>query len=66
MGVAFIGTMCLYEQSVGVTQVLISVTYHNNKYNNHFTQDYSSSVFSVGATATHELGHIFDMEHDDG
>jgi len=30
------------------------------------TQDTRSSVASVGATATHELGHNFDMEHDDG
>ena len=35
-------------------------------FSNGVTQDTRSSVASVGATAAHELGHIFDMEHDDG
>ena len=30
------------------------------------TQDTGSSVAFVGAIAAHELGHIFNMEHDDG
>ena len=29
------------------------------------TQDTGRSESSVGATATHELGHIMNMEHDD-
>ena len=35
-------------------------------FSNAVTQDTGSSVASVGATAAHELGHIFDMVHDDG
>ena len=30
------------------------------------TQDTGSSVASVASTAAHELGHIFNMGHDDG
>jgi len=30
------------------------------------TQDTGSSVASTASTATHELGHIFNMNHDDG
>lgn len=30
------------------------------------TQDTGSSVASVASTAAHELGHIFNMAHDDG
>jgi len=30
------------------------------------TQDTGSSVVSTATTSAHELGHIFDMEHDDG
>jgi len=33
---------------------------------NGVTQDTGRSVASVGAIAAHELGHIFDMDHDDG
>ena len=29
------------------------------------TQDTGSSESSVGATATHELGHLMNMTHDD-
>ena len=30
------------------------------------TQDRSNSAEFVGGTAAHELGHIFNMNHDDG
>ena len=30
------------------------------------SQDRRSGVDSVGSTAAHELGHIFNMAHDDG
>ena len=30
------------------------------------TQDWSHSVDAVGSTAAHELGHNFNMDHDNG
>ena len=30
------------------------------------TSDDGSSVASIASIATHELGHIFNMNHDDG
>lgn len=30
------------------------------------TQDNGRSIDGVGATAAHEMGHVFNMRHDDG
>ena len=30
------------------------------------SQDGARSLESIGSTAAHELGHIFNMNHDDG
>lgn len=50
IGLAFVGTMCDRQQSTG------------------FTQDGGNlgELDNVIATVAHELGHIFNMNHDDG
>ena len=49
-------------QTIGIAPVGAMCT----SFSNGVTQDTGSSVASVGATAAHEMGHIFDMNHDDG
>lgn len=49
VGLAFVGTMCSFRNSVGLTQ-----------------DGGRGSVVGVASTAAHELGHIFNMQHDDG
>ena len=48
VGVAFLGTMCSVNDSVGLSQ------------------DGGIALSEIVATATHELGHIFNMDHDRG
>lgn len=72
VGIAYLGTMCNYDSSVGVTQVsvLLLVPYFSittctiTKYYC-FVQDTRSSVASVATIAAHEMGHTFGLNHDD-
>ena len=36
------------------------------RYSTGLVEDFSSSVSAVASVAAHELGHIFNMNHDDG
>ena len=51
VGIAFVGTMCRTGTRSSSTGL---------------TQDGGNPLNSVTTTAAHELGHIFNMNHDDG